>query len=150
MHNAETKTGAGPVTLSVDFSYIGTILTHAKAIHGITVDTECVRLALRSLGLIGKGKERDRRPSGEELADLLDLFDKKPTIIPMGRIVRFAVATAMRQKEIYSITWKDVDLQKRIVSIRDRKNPRSKANHALTIKPDHSTGARQVIQLFHE
>lgn len=37
--------GAGPVTLAVDLSYLRTILTHAAAILGIPVDTECVRLA---------------------------------------------------------------------------------------------------------
>jgi hypothetical protein len=52
------KQGAGPVTLSVDFSYIGTILKHAAAVHGIAVPTENVRLAraaLTHLGLIGRG-----------------------------------------------------------------------------------------------
>ena len=48
----------------------------------------------------------------------------------MGRIVRFAIASAMRQEEICSITWDDVDLGKRIVTVRDRKDPRSKiGNH---------------------
>lgn len=51
------KQGAGPVTLSVDFSYVGTILKHAAAVHGIAVPTENVRLAraaLSHLELIGQ------------------------------------------------------------------------------------------------
>lgn len=48
----------------------------------------------------------------------------------MGRIVRFAIATAMRQEEICKIDWSDVDLKKRVVLIRDRKDPRRKdGNH---------------------
>lgn len=48
----------------------------------------------------------------------------------MGRIVRFAIATAMRQEEICKIEWDDVDLKKRIVVIRDRKDPRRRdGNH---------------------
>ena len=51
-------------------------------------------------------------------------------IIPLGRIVRFAIATAMRQDEICRITWNDVDFAKRLVTVRDRKDPRNKSgNH---------------------
>lgn len=39
------RQGAGPVTLSVDLSYLHTVLTHAAAIHGIIVDRESVQLA---------------------------------------------------------------------------------------------------------
>jgi integrase len=128
------KQGAGPVTLAVDLSYIRTVLTHAAAIHGIAVDTEAVRLArtaLTRLGLVGRSAERDRRPTEKELDALLDYFDTKTNmIIPMGRIVRFAIATAMRQEEICKIEWADVDLEKRIVIVRDRKDPRQKdGNH---------------------
>ncbi len=125
--------GAGPVTLSVDLSYLRTILTHAAAIHGITVDTEAVRLArtaLTRLGLVGRSRERDRRPTPDEIANLLAYFESRPTIIPIARILKFAIATAMRQEEICKIEWCDVDLTKRIVTIRDRKDPRHKiGNH---------------------
>ena len=82
------KKGAGPVTLSIDLSYLHTIITHAAAIHGIGVDTENLRLArtaLTRLGLIGRANERDRRPSDDEIDELLDYFDNKTNmIIPMG------------------------------------------------------------------
>ncbi|MCP4315409.1 MAG: hypothetical protein GY789_05110 [Hyphomicrobiales bacterium] len=55
------RQGAGPVTLSVDMSYLRTVLTHAAAVHGIRVDTESVRLArtaLARLGLIGRTQDR--------------------------------------------------------------------------------------------
>ena len=124
------KQGAGPVTLSVDLSYIHTILTHAAAIHGITVNTENLRLAriaLSRLDLIGRSNERNRRPTDDELEALLDYFDNKTNmIIPMGRVVRFAIATAMRLEEIFKIEWSDVNLKTRIVTIRDRKDPRHK------------------------
>lgn len=41
-------------------------------------------------------------------------------------MIRFAVATAMRQEEICSITWDDVDIRNRMVTVRDRKDPRKK------------------------
>jgi len=124
------KQGAGPVTLSIDLSYIHTILTHAAAIHGISVNTEDLRLsriALSRLDLIGKSNERNRRPTDDELEDLLDYFDNKTNmIIPMGRVIRFAISTAMRLEEIFKIEWSDVDLKTRVVTIRDRKDPRHK------------------------
>lgn len=127
------KEGAGPVTLAVDFSYLRTILTYAAAIHGIAVDTECIHLArtaLAHLNLIGRSNERDRRPTDEEIENLLAYFETHQSIIPMARITKFAIATAMRQEEICRIEWSDVDFVKRLVTIKDRKDPRRKdGNH---------------------
>ncbi len=44
----------------------------------------------------------------------------------MGRIVRYAVATTLRQEEICKLEWPMVDLKKKLVVIRDRKDPRNK------------------------
>ena len=58
------KAGAGPAALATDFSFIGTLLTHAAAVHGITAATEEVRLArvaLIRLGLVGNPSERERK-----------------------------------------------------------------------------------------
>ena len=128
------RQGAGPVTLSVDLSYLRTVLTHAAAVHGIKIDTENIRLvrtALTRLGLIGRSNERNRRPTQNEIAELLDYFDCKSNMfLPMGRIIRFAIATAMRQEEICKVEWNDVDLKQRTVMVRDRKDPRRKdGNH---------------------
>lgn len=124
------KQGAGPVTLSVDLSYIHTVLTHANAVHGINTKTEDLRLAraaLSRLGLIGRSSERDRRPTEDEINALLDYFDNKINmIIPMGRVIRFAIATAMRLEEIFTIEWSGVDMKKRVVVVQNRKDPRRK------------------------
>ncbi len=124
------KEGAGPATLAIDFSFLGTLLTHAAAVHGIEVfpeEVKLARVALSRLGLVGKGVERDRRPTEDELSKLIAYFIHKPRqLIPMARIIRFAVATAMRQEEICKFEWTDVDIQKRLVTVRDRKDPRRK------------------------
>src|SRR5690606_13966962 len=65
-----SKEGAGPVTLGIDLGYIKTILSHAAAVHGVVVSSEGVdqaRIALARLGLVGKGNERDRRPTEDEI-----------------------------------------------------------------------------------
>lgn len=128
------KQDAGPATLAIDFSFIRTILSHAAAVHGIDAAAEDVRLAriaLTRLGLIGRSVERDRRPDPDELDDLIEHFEDNPRqIIPMGRIIRFAVATALREEEICRIEWSDVNMKKKTVLVRDRKDPRNKkGNH---------------------
>lgn len=112
--------------------------------HGVEVVTEEVflaRTALVLLGLIGKGKERDRRPTQDELDRLLKYLDRnnRPTM-PVGRMVQFAIATAMRQEEICSITWKDIDVRKRIVVVRDRKDPRQKVGNDQKVPLIGATG----------
>jgi integrase len=124
------KQGAGPATLSIDLSFIRTIITHAAAVHGIEVSAEDARLArvaLSHLSLVGKSKERDRRPTQDELDELIEYFETNPRqFIPMGRIVRYAVATTLRQEEICKPEWPLVDMKKRLVVIQDRKDPRNK------------------------
>lgn len=79
------------------------------------------------LGLVGKGLERDRRPTQDELDRLVAAFEANPRQqIPVGRLVRFAVATAMRQDEICRTEWADFDPEARMLLIRDRKDPRKK------------------------
>jgi len=131
------KEGAGPVTVGMDIGYVRTILAHAAAVHGIEVSIEPVqlaRIALRRLGLIGKSRERDRRPTSEELDRIVNHIDENlRQIIPVGRIVQFAVATAMRQDEICRVQWADIDHVKKILLIRDRKDPRIKQGNDQSV-----------------
>ncbi|HVX56919.1 MAG TPA: tyrosine-type recombinase/integrase [Candidatus Saccharimonadales bacterium] len=124
------REGAGPMTLGIDIGFINTVLTHAAAVHGVNVKVEQVdlaRVALKRLGLIGKSRQRDRRPTADELNRLLEHFDNQPRgWIPMGRIVRFAIASAMRQEEICRIRASEVDSKRYVVLVRDRKDPREK------------------------
>ena len=146
------KQGALPATLAIDIPFIGTLLTHAAAVHGIAVSPEEVRLARvahKRLDLIGDPQETDRRPTQNELDDLVKYFDEKPRqLIPVGRLIRFAVATAMRQKEICTITWDDVDIRNRMITVRDRKDPRMKDGKNQRISMLSFTGydAWQVLQ----
>ena len=127
---ARAHEGAGPVTLGIDLGYIKTILSHAAAVHGVVLSTEPIalaRIALTRLGLVGKGNERDRRPTQDELNRLVAAFyANRAQQIPVGRIIRFAVATAMRQDEICRIEWPDFYPVERMLLIKDRKDPRRK------------------------
>lgn len=124
------QAGAGPATLAVDISFIGTIMTHAAAVHGIAVNAEAVaqaRVALRRLGLVGQPQERDRRPTEDELERLFVYFDGNDRLtMPMTRIVQFAIATGMRIDEIFRIEWTTLDARTRTIMVPDRKDPRKK------------------------
>ncbi|MGA7712040.1 MAG: hypothetical protein WCA81_09070, partial [Rhizomicrobium sp.] len=124
------KSGAGPVTLGAYIGAIKLVVAHAAAAHGVEISAEPVnlaRIALKRLGLIGKGNERDWRPTEEELTKLLEHLDiKLCQRIPMSRIIKFANPTAMRQEEICRVTWSDLNVRTRMLTIRDRKDPREK------------------------
>ncbi|MGB8364214.1 MAG: tyrosine-type recombinase/integrase [Rhizomicrobium sp.] len=124
------RRGAGPVTLGQDIGAIKLVFAHAAAVHGVDVSTEPVqlaRLALKRLGLVGKGNERDRRPTEDELSRLFNHFDaNERQLIPTSRIIKFAIATAMRQEEICRVTWDDLNVRTKMLTIRNRKDPREK------------------------
>lgn len=124
------KRGAGPMTLGQEIGAIKLVISHAAAVHGIDVSAEPIllaRIALKRLGLIGKSRERDRRPTEDELNRLFAHFDgNERQIIPMSRIIKFAIATAMRQEEICRVKWTDLNLHTKMLTIRDRKDPREK------------------------
>jgi len=122
--------GAGPMTLGIDIGAIKLVLSHAAAVHGLPVMVEPVnlaRIALKRLGLVGKSNERDRRPTEDELARLIAHFEAGETsTLPVARIIKFAVATAMRQEEICRVSWSDFEERTKMLTIRDRKDPREK------------------------
>ncbi|MBN9466650.1 site-specific integrase [Brevundimonas sp.] len=145
--------GAGPMTLSIDIGTIKLVISHAAAVHGLSVPVEPVgmaRVALKRLGLVGKGVERDRRPTDEELERLIAHFQNNPRqTIPMGAIVRFAIATAMRQEEIFRVVWDDYVPRTKMLTIRDRKDPREKVGNDQRI-PLLSVSGFDAVALIEE
>jgi integrase len=119
--------GAGPYTCNMDISKLATVLRYAGMSMGLPA-TDVVGTArplLSHLGLIGGGGRRERRPTADELQAITAwLAEQKGELF--AEIVRFAVATAMRRGEIERLLWADVDEKKRLVLVRDRKDPRQK------------------------
>lgn len=130
--------GAGPATILMDLSYIGTILRHGGALAGVNTAQAIAHLAsaravLGAAGAVSRPDERNRRPNDAELVILRDFWGKRRRGIPMWAVTQFAVATAMRLSEITRIQWNDLDLDARTVVIRDRKHPRSKKGNDQTV-----------------
>ena len=73
---ARAKEGAAPMTLSID---IKLVISHAIAVHVLPLSVEPVdvsRPALKRLSLVGRGVERDQRPTEDEVARLMNYFDE--------------------------------------------------------------------------
>lgn len=115
--------GAGPYTINCDLSKLGTVIRYAS--DGLPDVIGAARPKLSYLGLIGGGGLRERRPTEDELARVLAwLAEAKGQVY--ADLVSFAVLTAMRRGEIARIEWADLDHDKKMVLIRDRKDPRAK------------------------
>lgn len=119
--------GAGPYTINGDVGKLGTVLRlvfGVRHIHAPDIVAQA-RPALAHLGLVGGGGRRERRPDDHELGLLLAWLARERGQV-YADFVQFAVLTAMRRAEVARIVWADVDMQRRMVLVRDRKHPRQK------------------------
>jgi integrase len=120
------KSGAGGYTIGMEISKLGTVLKYSALAIGETFPDLVgqARPLLTHLGLIGPGTPRDRRPTADELTAV------RVAASPLLRdIIDFAIATCMRRGEIVRMTWADVDANGRMLTIRDRKDPRKKTGN---------------------
>lgn len=119
--------GAGPYTVNMDLSKLSTALRYASSLKGLTLPdvVGAARPLLVHAGHIGGGGRRERRPTEDELDRVVGYLREKHGQVYADATL-FAVATAMRRGEVCALLWADVDEAKRLVLIRDRKDPRRK------------------------
>lgn len=122
--------GAGPYTINMDISKLGTVLRLAGVHLKLTLPDVVAqaRPLLMHMHLIGGGGRRERRPTEDELVRLLAWLQERRGLV-YADAVRFAVATAMRRGEIVRLVRDDLDVTKKLVLVRDRKDPRKKAGN---------------------
>lgn len=116
--------GAGPYTINMDISKLGTLYRRAPAvIRGLRLPDVVAeaRPMLADGKHIGGGNKRYRRPTEHELECICA---RVPNYL--AEIVRFAIASCMRRGEIVRLRWSDIDHAKRCIWIRDRKAPKKK------------------------
>ena len=120
-----------PQTCGNYFSHLSNIFTVARPAWGYPLarqEFEDAITVLKKLGLIKKGAERNRRPSLEELDQLMEHFgrirDHRPSSMPMQKIVAFALFSTRRQEEITLLKWEDLDDDR--ILVRDMKHPGDK------------------------
>lgn len=152
--------GAGGVTISIDLAYLRTVLSWARYVRNLNVDPDItldVKRALSRRGLKTRSNERTRVAMPSELTKLCEHYEKmRRNKIDMISVIEFAVLTSLRQEEICMLRIEDIDLERRIMLVRDRKHPTEKiGNHGeVPVLDDfvdpikRAMGDRKVGRLF--
>lgn len=133
VQHAKRRT-CGPATMAMEVGALRDVYTIART-WGIRPALHPVDEAmptLRKLRLVGKPKERERRPTRDELTRLRTYLMANKRM-PMVDLMDFAIASAMRLGEVTRIAWVDLDEAKRTVIIRDRKDPQEKEGNDQTV-----------------
>jgi len=137
---ARKAAGIQPQTITQDMTYLSGVIKYALEIWEIPTAEDCYRAyrkavpQLKKEQLIAKSEPRVRRPTPEELQQILDHLalpakvDRASTI-PMVPIVKFTYLTGRRISETCRIMWGDVDFEKRTCMVRDLKNSKGKGFH---------------------
>lgn len=131
-------------TVGNDLAHFGAVLSVARPAWGYDIDPMAMpdaRKVLRKMGAVTRSKERNRRPTLEELDKLFEYFsqmrDRRKQEIDMVRVVAFALFSTRRQEEITRIKWADIDEERKMVLITDMKNPGQKyGNDIWCLVPD--------------
>ncbi|WP_250464118.1 MULTISPECIES: site-specific integrase [unclassified Caballeronia] len=124
--------GAGAYTIDMDLSKLGTVMRHTASLLDIVLPdaVATARPALHHMHLIGPGKKRERRPSKEEIEKIFAWFAEHPEREQaMPDLLRVAMQCAFRRGELFSLRWDDIDEEKHLALVRDRKHPRQKVGN---------------------
>lgn len=120
-------------TVGNDLAHLGAVLSVARPAWGYDIDPMAMpdaRRVLRKMGAVSKSKERNRRPTLDELERLLQYFcemrDRRKQEIDMVRVLVFALFSTRRQEEITRIRWDALNEKEQSALITDMKNPGQK------------------------
>lgn len=144
--------GASPSTMNQHYLYIKGIFSVAEELLRVPVNYQEIEKAQRvmsRLGLIAKSGERDRRPTIDEITRIVryawesrqrqktSRVSHRNDIIPMDKIVAFAMFSGRRQAEITRITRSGTDSVNKRVLITDMKHPSKKQGNDVWVSvPD--------------
>lgn len=125
--------GVAGATIASDLSALSSVLKWARHDRKLDINpalaTEA-RAALSAAKIDVASKSRTRIPTQAELDQIIAYFEAAPRqVIPIGTIIRFAAASAMRLGEITRIRIEDISWNEKSVLIKERKDPKRKARN---------------------
>lgn len=124
------REGAGAATAGNDLVWIRVLYKTARAAWHLPLDVRVVDDAVelcRQQRLIARAKERERRPTLDELERILAwLGERTRAEIPMDEIVLFALFSTRREAEICELKREDYDAKRGDIVVRNAKDPRGK------------------------
>ncbi len=125
------RTNLSPSSVNHYLACLRSVLTAAQDQWGLEVSTDALdaaRKQLAKLGIVGRSTRRTRRPTREEIGQLLAFFeeqDKHPnSVFPMKVVMEFALWSARRVSEICQLRWDDLNEKNRTCIVRGMKDPR--------------------------
>jgi integrase len=142
---------SSPATAMQHYIYIRGVWSVAKDLLRVAVDYSQVDAAhnvMTKLGIISKSARRERRPSVAEMTDIVrlayerrmrqrDRNVQRADLIPMDKVLVFAMFSGRRQDEIGRITRSGTDYERRRVLVPDMKHPTKKrGNDVWCAVPD--------------
>ncbi len=135
-------TVVAPATLALDIMYLKNLLETGRALYNLPPKEEMLKDArkeLQKLRWIGKSREVARLPTDEEFQKLLDyaVRTSKRRKVPLDIILRIARSTGLREAEMCRIVWPDLDRTRRVLMVRERKNPKEKKDKPMPLIPNH-------------
>lgn len=139
--------GASPATVNQHYIYIRGVFSIAREVLGCNVNYEEVeraQKAMSKLGIIAKSGSRERRPTINEMTQIIatayqrrkkwEELDKqrghdRTDLILLDKALLFAMFSSRRQEEICRITRTDTDYERQRVLIKGMKHPSKKSTN---------------------
>jgi integrase len=125
-----------PQTVGNYISHLSAVFAVARPAWGFPLDEQAMKDAqavAKRMGYTAKSASRDRLPTMDELHAILSHFEersiRRPSSVPMVKVVVFALFSTRRLEEITRIEWSDLDEQHSRVLVRDMKHPGQKAGN---------------------
>lgn len=131
--------GTGPATVNNDLIWLRTVLKSARSAWDIPTNVQAIddaSHASRHLKLTSKSRQRERRPTQDELARLNDWFSRIDgrRQIPMHELIQFAIHSARREDEICRLRWDDIDRDTMTIVVRNMKDPERTLGNDVVVK----------------
>jgi integrase len=132
----ELGEGRTAATVGNYISHLSAVFAVAEPAWKIPLNRQAMKdaqVVLRRLGQVAKSNERSRRPTLEELDKLLAHFEdrkiRRPRMLPMGKVIGFAIFSTRRESEIIRLKREDFDRDGARILVRDMKHPGEKAGN---------------------
>ncbi|WP_353981654.1 site-specific integrase [Salinicola endophyticus] len=131
--------GVRPATVKSDIMFLSGAVTTC-VVEEVLPATLQVKMSnwrkgLQRSELIGDPDSRDRRPSADELDELLSHTRHNKALRRIGyhALIRFAIDSCMRLDEICSLRWADLDEAAGTVIVRLRKHPTKRTDEVVPL-----------------
>lgn len=120
-----------PQTAANYLSHVAAVYQLARPAWGYQLDPQVIndaRKVCKSLGLTSRSRQRERRPTLDELDKLMDHFGKvkRKDATPMQLVICYAIFSTRRQEEITRQVFEDLDVEHSEIWVRDMKHPGEK------------------------